>query len=75
MDLEALPVHTDAVGIEAIFPLEWDPGEYKPALDLGVISDADVETLHRAHLAFHASPDRYCLFISLMACGQKPPGR
>jgi ubiquinone/menaquinone biosynthesis C-methylase UbiE len=75
MDLEALPIHTDAAGIEAIFPLEWDPGEYKPALDLGVISEADIETLHRAHVAFHASPDRYCLFISLMVCGQKPPGR
>ena len=73
MDLEALPIHTDATGIEAIFPDEWDPGEYKPALDLGTITRADVETLRQAHIAFHASPDKYLLFISLMVCGQKPP--
>src|SRR5438105_427699 len=34
MDLEVVPVHTDKLGIEAIFPYEWDPGGYKPALDL-----------------------------------------
>jgi ubiquinone/menaquinone biosynthesis C-methylase UbiE len=73
MDLEALPIHTDATGVEAIFPDEWDPGEYKPALDLGTITRADVETLHQAHIAFHASPDKYLLFICLMVCGQKPP--
>jgi ubiquinone/menaquinone biosynthesis C-methylase UbiE len=72
VDLEALPIHTDAAGIDAILPDEWDPGEYKPALDLGVITPADVETLHRAHQAFHSSPDKYLLFLSLMVCGQKP---
>jgi ubiquinone/menaquinone biosynthesis C-methylase UbiE len=71
MDLEALPIHTDKTGVEAIFPDEWDPGEYKPARDLGVITTADVETLHRAHQAFHSSPDKYLLFLSLMVCGQE----
>ncbi|MGA7732194.1 MAG: methyltransferase domain-containing protein [Chloroflexia bacterium] len=71
MDLEALPVHTDKLGFEALFPDEWDPGGFKPALDLGVITQADVETLRKAHIATYASPDRYALFISLMVCGQK----
>ena len=73
MDLEVIPVHTDAAGVEAIFPDEWDSGAFKPALDLGVISEADVETLRQAHMAFHASPDKYALFVNLMVCGQKPP--
>lgn len=72
LDLDAVPVHTDATGVAAIFPDEWDPGAYKYALALGVITQSDLETLHDAHIAFHASPDKYALFISLMVHGQKP---
>ena len=71
MDLEVVPVHTDKVGTEALFPDEWDPGGFKPALDLGVMTEVDVETMHKAHIATHASPDKYALFVSLMVCGQK----
>ncbi len=72
MDLEVVPVHTDRLGFKAIFPDEWDPGAFKPALDLGAITEADVETLHKAHIATQASPEKYSLFVSLMVCGQKP---
>lgn len=71
MDLEVVPVHTDSMGIDAIFPSEWDPGAYKPALTLGAITEDDVEILHKAHEAFQATPDKYALFVSLMVCGQK----
>ena len=71
MDLEVVPVHTDNMGIEAIFSGEWDPGAFKPALAIGAITEADVEILHEAHMAFQASPDKYALFVSLMVCGQK----
>ncbi len=72
MDLEAVPVHTDKVGTEALFTDEWDPGGYKPALDIGIITEADVEIMRQAHIEAHASPDKYALFVSLMVCGQKP---
>jgi ubiquinone/menaquinone biosynthesis C-methylase UbiE len=72
MDLEVVPIHSDKVGFDTLFPDEWEPGSLKPALELGVIDENDVETLHRAHVAFHASPDRYALYVSLMVCGQKP---
>jgi len=71
MDLEVVPVHTDKIGAEAIFPNEWDPGGFKPAPDLGIITETDVETMRQAHIAFHASPDKHALFVSLMVCGQK----
>jgi SAM-dependent methyltransferase len=71
MDLEALPVHTDKVGVDAIFATEWDPGAYKPALDLGIMTQEDLETMHRAYIETGASPDKYALFVSLMVCGQK----
>jgi ubiquinone/menaquinone biosynthesis C-methylase UbiE len=71
MDLEVVPVHTDGMGIEAIFPDEWDPGAYKPALTIGAITEEDVEILHKAHQAFQALPDKYALFVSLVVCGQK----
>lgn len=71
MDLEVVPVHTDKTGIEAIFPKEWDAGGFRPALEMGVMTEADVETMRQAHVAFHASPDKYALFVSLMVCGAK----
>lgn len=71
MDLELVPVHTDKMGIEAIFSPDWDPGGFKPILDLGLMTLEDLETMRKAHLAFHASPDKYALFVSLMVCGQK----
>lgn len=73
MDLEVVPVHTDSMCIETIFPDEWDPGAFKPALAIGAITQDDVEILHKAHHAFQASPDKYALFVSLMVCGQKAP--
>ena len=72
MDLEAAPAHTSKLGFETLFPDEWEPGAFKPALQIGVITEADVETLHRADLATYASPDRYALFVSLMVYGQRP---
>jgi ubiquinone/menaquinone biosynthesis C-methylase UbiE len=72
MDLEAIAIHTDKVGAETLFPDEWDPGAFKPGLELGAITEEDVKTMHKAHIAFHASPDKYALFVSLMVCGQKP---
>ena len=71
MDLEVVPVHTDEVGTEAIFPTEWDPGGYKPALDLGIMTEADLEIMRKAFIETDASPDKYALFVSLMVCGQK----
>ncbi|MFL5735568.1 MAG: methyltransferase domain-containing protein [Chloroflexia bacterium] len=72
MDLEGVPVHSDSTDYQAIFPDEWDPGGFKPALELGVITEADVETLRKGHIAFQASPDKYALFVNLMVSGQKP---
>lgn len=71
MDLEVVPVHTDKVGTEVIFPTEWDPGGYKPALDLGIMTEADLEIMRKAFIETDASPDKYALFVSLMVCGQK----
>jgi ubiquinone/menaquinone biosynthesis C-methylase UbiE len=71
MDLEIVPIHSDKLGIEALMPSDWDPGAFKPALDRGIITEEEVEAMHRAHIAFHASPDRYALFVALMACGEK----
>jgi len=71
MDLEAVPVHTDKLGFATLFPDEWDPGGYKPALEMGVMTEEDVETMRKAHIATYASPDKYALFVSLMVCGEK----
>jgi hypothetical protein len=59
------------MGVEAIFSPEWDPGGFKRIVDLGLMTLEDVETMRKAHVEFHASPDKYALFVSLMVCGQK----
>jgi hypothetical protein len=41
-------------------------------MDLGIMSPAELETMHKAHIALQASPDKYALFVSLMVHGQKP---
>jgi ubiquinone/menaquinone biosynthesis C-methylase UbiE len=71
MDLEVIPIHSDKVGIHALAPEEWDPGAFKPSVDLGIITEAEVEALRKAHTAFHASPDKYLLYVALMTCGEK----
>ncbi len=40
-------------------------------LKSGAVTEEDVETMHRAHIEFESSRDKYALFILLMACGQK----
>jgi ubiquinone/menaquinone biosynthesis C-methylase UbiE len=71
MDLEAVAVHSDKTGTAALFPEEWDAGEFRPMLAAGIITEEDVETMHRAHLAMQGSKDKYALFVSLMVGGEK----
>jgi SAM-dependent methyltransferase len=71
MDLEVVPVHTDKLGTAQLFPDEWDPGDFKLALDLGIMTADDLEIMRQVHLATQASPDKYALFVSLMVCGRK----
>jgi hypothetical protein len=33
--------------------------------------EKEIEAVHREHLTFHASPDKYALFTLLMAKGEK----
>jgi ubiquinone/menaquinone biosynthesis C-methylase UbiE len=75
LDLEAVLAHSDKLGIENMIPAEWDPGGFKPLLDAGMITQDDVDTMHREHIRFHTSPDKYALFLVLMAKGQKPKSR
>jgi len=43
----------------------------EPFQDSGVITKEEVEAVHREHVAFQASPDKYVLFTLLMAKGEK----
>jgi ubiquinone/menaquinone biosynthesis C-methylase UbiE len=72
LDLEIIPIHSDATDPDLLFPREWDPGAYKAALDGGLMTAADLETMRRAHFACHAAPDKYALFVSVMVGGAKP---
>jgi len=71
LELEAVLAHSDKLGIDNLVPPEWDPGALQPLLGFGVITQDDVDSMHREHTRFHASPDRYALFVVLMAKGEK----
>ncbi|MEO5952097.1 MAG: methyltransferase domain-containing protein, partial [Chloroflexia bacterium] len=71
IDLEIVPVHTDNIDFQTIFPPDWDEGAYAPQVARNIITQQDLETLYKAHKRFQASPDKYALFVSLMLCGQK----
>lgn len=71
IDLEIVPVHTDAIDFTTIFPADWDEGAYAPQVARNLITAEELETLRKAHVDFQASPEKYALFVSLMVCGQK----
>jgi len=71
LELEAVLAHSDKLGADNIVPPEWDPGVWQAFLDAGLMTQEDLETIHQEHIGFHASPDKYALFLLLMAKGVK----
>jgi hypothetical protein len=72
LDLQGVVGHSDKIGIENIVPVEWDDGVMAPLVEAGAITEEDVEVMHREHIRFHASEDKYMMYVLLLAKGQKP---
>jgi hypothetical protein len=72
LDLDAIVIHSDKLGVENMAPDEFDPGFFGRFVTLGVITAGDLEALRKAHEAFAASEDKYVLQLGLMAYGEKP---
>lgn len=72
LDMESLIIHSDIEPIESMMPEEWDPGDFERSLQAGVLTQDDVEVMHKAHLEYLASDEKYALFPALMWCAQKP---
>jgi ubiquinone/menaquinone biosynthesis C-methylase UbiE len=71
LDLEAVVMHSDALGIETFLP-EVDPDEMAPLVEAGVISVQEMEQVRASHSAFVNAARPYVLRVQLMACGEKP---
>jgi SAM-dependent methyltransferase len=72
MDLEIFAIHSDSIPLEKMADPNWDPGAMEPALKAGIITEEDVEIMHKSHTRFWSSPDRWAMYFALMVRGQKP---
>jgi len=69
--LEAVVVHSDDVGIEALHP-QIDPARLGPLVKEGFLSEQDLERLRAARDQFLASPEPLLALLMFMARGTKP---
>jgi SAM-dependent methyltransferase len=71
LDLEAVVMHSDALGIEAFLP-EIDPDELAPLVKAGLVSAQEMEQVRASHQAFVNAARPYVLRVQLLACGERP---
>jgi ubiquinone/menaquinone biosynthesis C-methylase UbiE len=71
LDLDAVAMHSDALGIEAFLP-QFDPDRCYPFVRAGLMSEQEVQQFRASRDAFLAADSPYILMVTLMACGEKP---
>ena len=71
LDLEVVPVHSDSIGIEAFLP-QLDPDRLLPLVQIGVMSEQDLDKVRVSVAKSFGSPDPYVLILFFMVCGEKP---
>lgn len=71
LDLEVVTCHSDALGIDAFLP-QLNPERLLPLVEIGVISEQELEGARASYKKFLALPNPFMLMLLLMACGEKP---
>ncbi|WP_454191293.1 class I SAM-dependent methyltransferase [Paenibacillus sp. Marseille-Q7038] len=71
IDLEAVSVHSDVVGLEG-FQEQFNPKRFEQFYRLGILSEIDLHHIEKAHDNLLHNPDSYALMIFHIACGTKP---
>ena len=71
LDLEAIAIHSDALGIEAFLP-QFDPDRFLPLVRAGLVSEQEIQQIRASREAFLAADRPTILMVMLMACGEKP---
>jgi ubiquinone/menaquinone biosynthesis C-methylase UbiE len=71
LDFEVLATHSDDNGIEP-FLSQFDPDRLIPLVEIGLMSEKDLEKLRISRIKFTDSTDPYILMLSMMVCGEKP---
>lgn len=75
LDLEAIVAHSDELGIEPFLKHPLDLDVFLRLVQMGVITEQELEALRQEREQFLASPHPYVLLLWLMACGEKPSNR
>lgn len=71
IDVEALASHSAERGVGP-FLRHLHPDRMRPLVADGLLSEEDFERFRAAFVAYAASPEAYTLWLSFMACGEKP---
>jgi ubiquinone/menaquinone biosynthesis C-methylase UbiE len=71
IEVEALASHSAERGVEP-FLRHLHPDRMRPLVADGLLSEEDFERFRVAFVAYAASPEAYTLWLSFMACGEKP---
>lgn len=66
-----MATHTDAGGIEPFLP-QMDPDRVLPLVEVGLLSEQELENIRVARAKFLNSPEPRISSLSLTACGDKP---
>jgi ubiquinone/menaquinone biosynthesis C-methylase UbiE len=71
IEVEALASQSAERGVES-FLRHLDPERMRPLVADGLLSEEDFERFRAAFVAYAAAPDAYTLWLSFLACGEKP---
>lgn len=71
IDLEAISVHSDLVGLEG-FKEQFNPKRFEQFYKNGILSENDFQSMEKAYENLINNPDSYAIMIFLLACGTKP---
>lgn len=71
IDLEAISVHSDLVGIEG-FKEQFNPKRFEQFYRNGILSENDFQSVEKVYDNLLNNSDSYAMMIFLLACGTKP---
>lgn len=71
MDMEAVSVHSDFVGLEG-FQEQFNPKRFELFYKQGILSESDFHNIEETYNHLLNNPDSYALMIFHIACGTKP---
>jgi len=72
LNLEAVILHSDELGIEPLFKISFDDAFLVPVIQQGFLTENEWEEIRAEKKQFLSSPNALIMIEHLMICGEKP---